>query len=72
MTRRQVIWLSGEATTFAALCEECLAAPAASGGALSYRSAKVAGRLRLDADVGFTCCDRGHRLAVRRLVRSAA
>jgi hypothetical protein len=50
------------------MCESCLDELAASAGdaALAYRSAKVAGSLRADADVGFGRCPRGHRLAVRR------
>ena len=72
MTRRQVIWLRAEATTFSGLCDECLAKPDAPPAALSYRTAKVAGRLRSDADVGFTRCDRGHPISVRRVGRTAA
>ena len=71
MSERQVIWLREEATTFAGLCEECLAEPEHPESALYYREAKVAGRLRKDADVGFTRCDRGHPIRVRRLSRSA-
>jgi hypothetical protein len=73
MSERQVIWLRAEATTFAGLCEECLAQPDADPqGRLPYRAAKVAGRLRADADVGFTRCDRGHPISVRRIGRVAA
>jgi hypothetical protein len=72
MTQRQVIWLRDEATSFLALCEECLADPDGSSPTLPYRSAKVAGRLRIDADVGFARCARGHRISVRRVSRTAA
>jgi len=72
VTPKQVIWLRADATTFAALCEECLSNPDTPQPTLSYRAAKVAGRLRSDADVGFTRCDRGHPIAVRRVGRSAA
>ena len=72
MTERQVIWLRAGATTFTALCDACLGERASKPGALAYRSAKVAGRLRVDADVGFKRCDRGHRISVRRVGRSAA
>ncbi|MBA3365652.1 MAG: hypothetical protein H0U03_07700 [Actinobacteria bacterium] len=63
---RQIVWLSSEATTFAAMCEACLADPEHPEDALSYRAAKVEGSLRIEADVGFTRCRRGHRLCVRR------
>lgn len=72
MSERQVIWLGVEATTFAALCEECLAAPDEPVGTLAYRAAKVNGRLRAEADVGFTRCDRGHPISIRRIGRTAA
>jgi hypothetical protein len=32
----------------------------------------VAGRLRAEADVGFTRCHRGHRISIRRVGRTAA
>ena len=72
MTRRQVIWLRPDATTFSGLCDQCLSNPDAPQPALSYRAAKVAGRLRSDADVGFTRCDRGHPISLRRVGRTAA
>ncbi len=72
MAEPQVIWLPAGATTFAGLCEECLAEPEDPFATLAYREAKVCGRLRADADVGFTRCDRGHAIRVRRLSRSAA
>jgi hypothetical protein len=68
---RQVIWLGSDATTFAALCEECLAEPD-QPATLAYRAAKVNGRLRAEADVGFARCDRGHRISIRRIGRTAA
>jgi hypothetical protein len=69
---RQVIWLRPGATTFVGLCDECLAKPDEPMRSLAYRAAKVAGRLRVDADVGFTRCDRGHRISIRRIGRTAA
>jgi hypothetical protein len=72
MNERQVIWMREGATTFACLCDECLAAPDGASSVLPYRSAKVAGRLRPDADVGFTRCARGHSICVRRVGRTAA
>jgi len=73
VSERQVIWLRVEATAFAGLCEECLAQPDGEPQArLGYRAAKVAGRLRPEADVGFTRCDRGHPISVRRIGRIAA
>jgi hypothetical protein len=72
MSEPQIIWLTQGAKTFAGLCEECLAAPDDPFNSLAYREAKVCGRLRADADVGFTRCDRGHPIRVRRLTHSAA
>ena len=71
MIERQVIWLQASATSFGALCEQCLAERDVVGP-FAYRAAKVAGRLRADADVGFTRCDRGHPISVRRIGRTAA
>jgi hypothetical protein len=71
LLERQIIWMGPEATTFAGLCEECLATPDDPDDSLAYRAAKVAGRLRKDADVGFTRCDRGHPIRVRRIGRTA-
>jgi hypothetical protein len=72
MSDCQVIWLRAGVTTYAGLCEECLARPDEPRGALDYRSAKVAGRLSRHADVGFARCDRGHRISLRRIGRTAA
>lgn len=72
MSGRQVIWVRAGVTTFACLCEECLAEPEARVETLAYRAAKVAGRLRAEADVGFTRCHRGHRISIRRVGRTAA
>jgi hypothetical protein len=69
---RQVIWVRPGATTFVGLCDQCLARPDEPMGALTYRAAKVAGRLRAEADVGFTRCDRGHRISLWRIGRTAA
>ena len=66
---RQVVWLASDATSFVAICEACLVDPAADGGHLGYRAAKVEGSLRREADVRFIRCRRGHRLSVRRTAR---
>ena len=70
MERPQTIWLGSHATSFVALCEECLSRPEDPFDTLAYRAAKVSGSLRADADVGFTRCRRGHRLCVRRSSRT--
>jgi hypothetical protein len=72
MERQQTIWLESVATTFVALCEECLADPDDPLDALAYRAAKVSGSLRAEADVGFARCRRGHRLSIRRAARPRA
>ena len=72
MTERQVIWVRDGVTSFTCLCEECLAEPEPQFGTFAYRAAKVVGRLRREADVGFTRCARGHRISVRRVGRTAA
>jgi hypothetical protein len=64
-----VIWLGADATTFAVPCDACredrrwpnLLEPTV-----------VEGSLRLQADVGFTACRRGHRIRVRRIARLRA
>jgi hypothetical protein len=70
MNQRQVIWVTGDATSYAGVCEACLdELPTVGSGPLAYRSAKVAGSLRADADVGFARCARGHSLSLRRMSR---
>jgi hypothetical protein len=60
--QRQHVWLGPEATSFEEPCEACLAAEG------SYEGSCVAhGTLRVDADVGFTTCRRGHRIVMRRV-----
>jgi len=64
-----VIWVQSEATTFLAPCEACRSTRDSDGPAITY----VEGRIRIDADVGFTSCwRRGHRLRVRRIARARA
>ncbi len=69
MIERQIVWLQSSATSYMAICEACLAEPDDRTDVLSYRRAKVGGSLRLEADVGFVRCRRGHRLSIRRLTR---
>jgi hypothetical protein len=70
--QQQTIWVESAATSFVALCEECLADPDDPFDALAYRAAKVVGSLRAEADVGFARCRRGHRLSIRRAARPHA
>jgi hypothetical protein len=72
MSERQVVWLNGEATEFAALCEICLAdCRRELGLVVASRVSRVDGRLCREADVGFRTCRRGHRILVRRAVSRA-
>ncbi len=64
-----MIWLGAGATAFAVPCEACSEdrrwpAP--------VEPTVVQGTLRLEADVGFTSCRRGHRIRVRRITRLSA
>jgi hypothetical protein len=68
---RQTIYLRPDAIEYYAVCEECLA-DVAEPARIASRHAQVHGRLRPEADVGFTCCGRGHRLRVRRVARALA
>ncbi len=63
---RQVVWLSAEATSFAAPCEACLADVDSRSVFARYRAARFEGTLQRAADVGFMTCPRGHRILVRR------
>jgi hypothetical protein len=67
---RQVIWLQSTATRFAAICDLCIADVDDEPSPLGYWHAKVTGSLRIDADVGFARCQRGHRLCVKRVARA--
>ena len=60
---RQHVWLGPEATSFDEPCEACLAARES----VRADGCVVHGTLRVDADVGFTTCARGHRIVVRRV-----
>ncbi len=48
------LWIRADALEFDAACEAC--------------AARVAEALRLDVDVRWATCPRGHRLRVRRIV----
>jgi hypothetical protein len=61
-----VIWLRSDVASFAALCEACRAELRWAELSPTF----VEGSLRLDADVGFATCRRGHRIRVRRIARS--
>jgi hypothetical protein len=63
MMERQHVWLGPEATSFDELCEACLTAREA----FAEEEYVVHGTLRVDADVGFTTCRRGHRIVMRRV-----
>jgi hypothetical protein len=64
----QVIWLGAAATSYSVQCERCQddRRPDVIDASL------VEGTLRLQADVGFTACCRGHRIRVRRISRLRA
>jgi hypothetical protein len=61
-----VIWLGSDATDYAVPCEACREDRAWN---TLVTPSMVAGTLRPEADVGFTCCRRGHRIRVRRVAR---
>jgi hypothetical protein len=67
----QTIYLRPDASEYEELCEQCLA-DMEEPQSLRHDVAVVHGRLRLEADVGFTCCGRGHRVRVRRIGRVLA
>ena len=71
-TNRQTIYLNPSATAYVDCCEACLGGVDQYGASIGHRAAQVQGTLRLDADVGFTTCRRGHRLVVRRIARRLA
>jgi hypothetical protein len=66
VTHTQIIWLQSDATHFAAPCDACRT----ERRWIEISPAVVEGSLRLDADVGFATCWRGHRIRVRRIARS--
>ena len=66
---RQHVWVGPEATSFEEPCEACLAVRE---DAPPEETCVVQGTLRADADVGFTTCNRGHRIVVRRVARHLA
>ena len=61
-----MIWLGADATEYAAPCEACQEERRGPG---LLEPTLVEGTLRLQADVGFTTCWRGHRIRVRRIAR---
>ncbi len=64
-----MIWLGAGATEFAAPCDAC---QDEGRWATVIEPSVVEGTLRLQADVGFTTCRRGHRIRVRRIARLRA
>jgi hypothetical protein len=65
---RQHVWVGPEATSFDEPCEACLSLRES----LAADKLVVHGTLRPDADVGFTTCNRGHRIVVHRVARRLA
>jgi len=65
----QIIWLGTDATAYSAPCERCREELR---WADAIDATIVEGTLRLQADVGFTACARGHRIRVRRVSRLRA
>jgi hypothetical protein len=65
---RQHVWLGPDATSFVEPCEACVSLRES----LASETLLVHGTLRLEADVGFTTCRRGHRIVVRRVARELA
>jgi hypothetical protein len=63
---RQIIWLQSHATTFTAPCDACRS----DRGWERISPTVVEGHLRIEADVGFVSCRRGHRIRVRRIARA--
>ena len=60
MTGEQTIWLHLEQTSCSSDCELCALAW---GG-----DTRLSGTMRIDVDVCWTTCRRGHRIRVRRIV----
>ena len=61
-----MIWLGADVTEYAVDCEACAEDR---GWPRQLHPTVVEGRLRSDADVGFTTCFRGHRIRIRRIAR---
>jgi hypothetical protein len=61
-----VIWLGADATDYAVPCEAC---EEDGRWPRELHPTLVEGTLRMDADVGFTTCFRGHRIRIRRISR---
>ena len=66
---RQHVWVGPEATSFEAPCEACMSRR--DDWSVAVGSTFVSGTLRREADVGFTTCQRGHRIVVHRVGRPA-
>ena len=62
--------MNSEAIAFSGCCETCLGSIDGRGEVIGHRAATVQGTLRLEADLGFATCRRGHRMVVRRLTRA--
>ena len=58
-----------DVTTFSEVCEACHY-DRRELDLYSYSAGLVEGSLRLEADVGFATCRRGHRVFVRRVART--
>jgi hypothetical protein len=61
-----VIWLGAGTTAYAVPCEACREDQV---WPRLIENTVVEGTLRSEADVGFTTCQRGHRIRIRRIAR---
>jgi hypothetical protein len=69
MMDAQVVWLGADTRDYAATCELCRDDRRWTD---LFEATVVEGSLRLEADVGFATCRRGHRIRVRRIARVRA
>ena len=61
--------MSSVATAYSDCCELCLGSIDEYGASIGHRAATVQGSLKVDVDVAFATCRRGHRLVIRRTAR---
>jgi hypothetical protein len=65
----QVIWLGADSVDYVAPCDQCREDRRWPD---VIEPTVIEGSLRLEADVGFATCRRGHRIRVRRIARVRA
>ena len=71
LLEEQTVVLLGRMTGFTAICDACAEEQLADLARDSWLGASFSAALELEHDVGWVCCERGHRVRVIRAGRAS-